>query len=40
LTAQTLDLCDHAFTIEMSDRADSLNAAVASGIAMYLLREV
>jgi len=40
LTQATLDLCDHAFTIEMSDRADSLNAAVASGIAMYVLREI
>ena len=36
LSQEALELCDYLFKIKMSDKAESLNAAVASGIAMYL----
>ena len=36
LSQEALELCDYSFKIKMSDQAESLNAAVASGIAMYL----
>jgi TrmH family RNA methyltransferase len=36
LSAEALELCDYNFKIKMHNKAESLNAAVASGIAMYL----
>ncbi|MCL2437861.1 MAG: RNA methyltransferase [Coriobacteriia bacterium] len=36
LSNQALALCDYLFRIKMNPEAESLNAAVASGIAMYL----
>jgi len=36
LSQEALELCDYSFKIKMSNQAESLNAAVASGIAMYL----
>ena len=36
LSKETLELCDYVFRIKMHGGAESLNAAVASGIAMYL----
>lgn len=36
LSEQTTALCDHLFRIKISPSAESLNAAVASGIAMYV----
>jgi len=39
LSPDILEQCDHIFSIKMSDSAESLNAAVASGIAMYVLGE-
>ena len=37
LSQQAIDVCDSVYTIKMDKSAESLNAAVASGIAMYLL---
>ena len=37
LTLQAQKMCDYLFRIRISEGADSLNAAVASGIAMYVL---
>ncbi|MCL2808243.1 MAG: RNA methyltransferase [Coriobacteriia bacterium] len=36
LSSQSMELCDHIFTITMAESAQSLNAAVACGIALYL----
>ncbi|MCL2751110.1 MAG: RNA methyltransferase, partial [Coriobacteriia bacterium] len=36
LSPQSLELCDYVFRIKMASSAESLNAAVAGGIAMYL----
>jgi TrmH family RNA methyltransferase len=36
LSAGAQELCDNLFTIPMHNKAESLNAAVASGIAMYI----
>jgi len=39
LSVEALSMSDEIFTIEMRNNAESLNAAVASGIAMYLFKE-
>ena len=36
LSKEALEFCDYVFRIKMRDSAESLNAAVASGITMYL----
>jgi len=38
LSQQSLDMCDYIYRIKIQESAESLNAAVASGIAMYLLK--
>ncbi|MCL2525450.1 MAG: RNA methyltransferase [Coriobacteriia bacterium] len=37
LSSHVRTICDDTFKIKMNDQAESLNAAVATGIAMYLL---